>query len=166
MNQGDTPDPILRSALPTDADDIFALITELAAYERLAHHVRSTPAILAEALFGESPRVFCDIAEWDGHPAGLALWFYNFSTFAGRHGLYLEDLYVRPEHRGRGLGVALLAGLARRCVQENLARLDWSVLDWNAPSIGLYRRLGADMLDEWTGCRLSGAALHRLAERS
>jgi GNAT superfamily N-acetyltransferase len=156
----------IRPARPADATLIHALVVELADYERLAHEVRSTPASLAEALFCAAPRVFCDIAEWDGHPAGLALWFYNFSTFAGRHGLYLEDLYVRPEHRGRGLGVALLAGLARRCVQENLARLDWSVLDWNAPSIGFYRRLGADMLDEWTGCRLSGAALHRLAERS
>lgn len=156
----------IRPAVPADAPLIHALVVELADYERLAHEVRSTPESLAGALFCTAPRVFCDIAEWEGQPAGLALWFYNFSTFAGRHGLYLEDLYVRPDHRGRGLGVALLAGLARRCVAEDLARLDWSVLDWNAPSIGFYRGLGADMLDEWTGCRLSGSALHRLAERS
>ncbi len=155
----------IRPAVPADAPLIHALVVELAEYERLAHEVRSTPGSLAEALFCAAPRVFCDIAEWKEQPAGLALWFYNFSTFAGRHGLYLEDLYVHPDHRGRGLGVALLAGLARRCVAEDLARLDWSVLDWNAPSIGFYRGLGAEMLDEWTGCRLSGPALQRLAER-
>ncbi len=155
----------LRPAVPADAPLIHALVVELAEYERLADAVRSTPASFAEALFGAAPRVFCDIAEVDGRPAGMALWFYNFSTFAGRHGIYLEDLYVRPEHRGRGLGGAMLAGLARRCVAEGLARLDWSVLDWNAPSIGFYRGLGAEALDGWTGFRLSGDALHRLAER-
>ncbi len=155
----------IRSAVPADAPLIHALVVELAEYERLADEVRSTPESLAEALFCAAPRAFCDIAEWDGQAVGLALWFYNFSTFAGRHGIYLEDLYVRPGQRGRGLGVALLAGLARRCVAEGLTRLDWSVLDWNAPSIGFYRGLGADMLDGWTGCRLSGAALHGLAER-
>jgi diamine N-acetyltransferase len=105
------------------------------------------------------------MVEWDGQAVGLALWFYNFSTFEGRHGIYLEDLYVRPEHRGRGLGRALLEHLARRCVDEGLTRLQWSVLDWNAPAIGFYRGLGAEMLDAWTGCRVDGEALVQLAAR-
>ena len=154
----------IRPAAPADAPLIHALVLELAAYERLSHAVRSTPASFAEALFGPAPRAFCDIAAWQGAPAGLALWFYNFSTFEGRHGIYLEDLYIRPEHRGRGLGRALLAGLARRCRDEGLARLDWNVLDWNAPAIGFYRGLGAVLQEEWTGCRLEGAALARLGE--
>ncbi len=152
----------IRPAVPADAPLIHALVLELAAYERLSHAVRSTPASFAAALFGPAPRAFCLIAEWGGAPAGLALWFYNFSTFEGRHGIYLEDLYVRPEHRGRGLGRALLAGLASRCREEGLARLEWSVLDWNAPAIGFYRGLGAVLQEEWTGCRLEGAALARL----
>ena len=155
----------VRPAAPADAALIHALVVELAAYERLSHEVRSTPASFAEALFGPAPRAACDIAEWDGQPAGLALWFYTFSTFEGRHGIYLEDLYVRPDHRGRGLGVALLAGLARRCRDEGLTRLHWNVLDWNAPAIGFYRGLGAETLDDWTGCRMSGDPLRRLAER-
>ena len=153
----------IRPAVPADAALIHALVVELAAHERLAHEVRSTPGDFAAALFGEAPRAFCDIAEWDGRGAGLALWFYNFSTFEGRHGIYLEDLYVRPEHRGRGLGRALLERLARRCRDEGLTRLQWSVLDWNEPSIGFYRGLGAEMMEEWTGCRLTGEALARLA---
>ncbi len=153
----------VRPAIPADAALIHALVVELAAYERLAHEVRSTPASLAAALFGDAPRAFCDIVEWDGQAAGLALWFYNFSTFEGRHGLYLEDLYVRPEHRGRGLGRALLERLARRCVAEGLPRLQWNVLDWNEPAIGFYRGLGGEMLDDWTGCRVTGDALARLA---
>ena len=153
----------VRPAVPADAGLIHAFVLELATYERLAHEVRSTPASFGEALFGAAPRVFCDIAEWDGVPVGLALWFYDFSTFEGRHGLYLEDLYVRAEHRGRGLGLALIARLARRCRDEGLARLQWNVLDWNAPAIAFYRGLGATMRDEWTGCRLDGEALARLA---
>lgn len=156
----------IRPAVPADAALIHALVVELAAYERLAHEVRSTPASFTAALFGERPRAFCDIAEWAGEPVGLALWFYDFSTFEGRHGIFLEDLYVRAAHRGRGLGVALLARLARRCDDEGLTRLQWNVLDWNAPSIGFYRGLGATLLDAWTGCRLSGEALRRLAERA
>ena len=154
---------VVRPALPADAALIHALVMDLAVYERLAHEVRSTPDDFALALFGDRPRAFCDIVEWDGEAAGLALWFYSFSTFEGRHGLYLEDLYVRPEHRGRGLGRALLEGLARRCVAEGLTRLQWSVLDWNEPSIGFYRALGAEMMDSWTGCRVAGDALARLA---
>ena len=153
----------IRPAAPGDAALIHALVVELAVYERLAHEVRSTPESLADALFGPAPRAFCDVVEWDGQGVGLALWFYNFSTFEGRHGIYLEDLFVRPGHRGRGLGRALLERLARRCLDEGLTRLDWSVLDWNATAIGFYRGLGAEMLDGWTGCRVGSEALTRLA---
>ena len=139
---------------------------ELAVYERLEADVDATPEMIAGALFGPSPRVFCDIAEWHGQPAGFALWFYNFSTFRGRHGIYLEDLFVRPAQRGHGLGKALLAHLARRCVTENLARLEWSVLDWNTPSIDFYKAQGAVMLDGWTTCRVTGSALWRLADQA
>ncbi len=153
----------IRPATAADTGLIFGLIVELATYERLGHEVRSTPETIGAALFGAAPRVFCDIVEHGGEAAGLALWFYNFSTFEGRHGIYLEDLYVRPEHRGAGLGKALLKRLARRCVDEELGRLQWSVLDWNDPSIAFYRAQGAEMLDDWTGCRVSGDALTRLA---
>ena len=153
----------IRPARPDDAELVFAFIRELADYERLAHDVVASPDDIAAALFGPAPRVFCDIAEWDGEAAGFALWFYNFSTFRGRHGLYLEDLYVRPAHRGRGVGKALLARLAQRCTEEGLARLDWAVLDWNAPSIAFYESLGARAAADWTGYRLTGEALGKLA---
>ena len=153
----------IRSAVPTDADLVVALVRELADYERLLHEVAMNEAMLAQALFGTVPRVFCDIAEWHGEPVGLALWYYSFSSFAGRHGIYLEDLFVRPAFRGHGLGKALLAGLAQRCVDESLARLEWSVLDWNAPAVDFYKGQGAQMLDGWTRARMSGAALARLA---
>lgn len=156
----------IRPAAPGDGALIHELVTALAEYERLAHEVEATAAQFEAALFGSSPRVFCDIAEWrvDGRceAAGLALWFYNFSTFRGRHGIYLEDLFVRPAHRGHGIGRALLAGLARRCVAESLGRLEWSVLDWNTPAIEFYRSLGAKPMDEWTVYRLTGTALQRL----
>ncbi len=153
----------VRSAVAADTALVFALIVELAAYERLDHEVRSTPEMIGTALFGDRPRLFCDIVEHGGEAAGMALWFYNFSTFEGRHGIYLEDLYVRSDHRGAGLGKALLQRLARRCLDEDLARLQWSVLDWNEPAIAFYKAQGAEMLDEWTGCRVSGDALVRLA---
>lgn len=153
----------IRPAVPDDANLIFALVSELATYEKLAHAVRSTPEALAAALFAEGPRAFCSIAEWDGAPAGFAVWFYDFSTFEGRHGIYLEDLFVRPAFRGRGIGRALLAHLAARCAAEGLPRLSWSVLDWNAPSIAFYRAQGAELMDGWTTCRVTGAALARLA---
>jgi GNAT superfamily N-acetyltransferase len=155
--------PAIRPARPGDAALVLAFIRELAAYERLAHEVVAGEADIDRALFGENPRAFCDIAEWEGAPAGFALWFYNFSTFRGRHGIYLEDLFVRPEHRGRGIGRALLAGLARRCVAEDLPRLEWWVLDWNEPALAFYRSLGAAPMDEWTVQRLTGEALARLA---
>jgi diamine N-acetyltransferase len=154
----------IRAAQPADRDVIFAFITELAEYEKLGHALEASADMIAAALFCPAPRVFCDIAAWDGTPAGFALWFYDFSTFRGRHGIYLEDFFVRPAFRGRGLGKALLAGLARRCRAEDLPRLQWSVLDWNEPSIAFYKAQGAQLLDDWTTCRLSGPALARLAE--
>jgi diamine N-acetyltransferase len=109
--------------------------------------------------------VFCDIAEWKGEAAGLALWFLNFSSFRGRHGAYLEDLFVRPAFRGRGIGKALMVNLAHRCVSEGWARFEWAVLDWNQPAIDFYRSLGADILDQWRICRMNGAALQNLARK-
>lgn len=155
----------IRQAMPADAELVFSLVAELAAYERLSDEVDATPGMIADALFGPNPRVFCDIAEWNGEGVGFALWFYNFSTFRGRHGIYLEDLFVRPAARGHGLGKLLLASLARRCVAEDLARLEWSVLDWNEPSIDFYKSQGAVLLDGWTTCRVTGEALWRLADK-
>ena len=155
----------VRPAVPSDADLIHAFVAELAEYEKLSHALVATPADLAAALFTPSPRAFCEIAELDGAPVGFALWFYNFSTFKGRFGIYLEDLYVRPAARGHGAGKALLVHLARRCAEENLGRMDWSVLDWNTPSIDFYKSLGARLTDDWTGCRLEGEPLAELGAR-
>jgi GNAT superfamily N-acetyltransferase len=156
--------PTVRSARREDAGLIARLIAELADYERLAHEAKAMPADMEAALFGPAPRVFCEIVEAGGEAVGFALWFYNFSTFVGRHGLYLEDLYVRPEARGQGAGRALLQALARRCVAEELGRMEWSVLDWNAPAIAFYDRLGSRSMDGWRIRRLAGEALLRLAE--
>ena len=153
----------IRAARPEDGALVYALVRELADYEKLLHAVDATEAMISEALFGAQPRAFCDIVSWNGEDAGLALWFYNFSTFRGRHGIFLEDLFVRPAFRGKGLGKALLVHLAKRCVSEGLARFDWSVLNWNEPSIAFYKAMGAQMLDGWTGCRVSDEALVRLA---
>ena len=152
----------IRPATPADAALIHAFIRELAEYEKLSHEVSASVADIARSLFGANPRVFCDIAEWNGEAAGFALWFYNFSTFRGRHGIYLEDLFVRPQFRGHGLGKALLVNLAARAVREGCARVEWAVLDWNAPSIAFYRSLGARPMDEWTVFRLTGEALEKL----
>ena len=151
------------SARPEHGGLIYSLIRELAEYEKLLHEVEATEAGIAAALFGDNPRLFCEIAEWNGGGVGFAVWFLNFSTFSGRHGIYLEDLYVRPSHRGKGLGKALLVYLAKECVDNGWSRLQWAVLDWNAPSIAFYKSLGAVMMDEWTLCRVSGPALTRLA---
>ena len=157
-------DLLIRPAVPADAGLIMGFVRELAAYERLSHAVRATEADIARDLFGPTPRAVCDIAEVAGEPVGYALWFYNYSTFAGRAGIFLEDLFVRSEARGRGAGKALLQHLARRCVDEGLGRLEWTVLDWNAPAIGFYDSLGADALDDWIVRRVSGEALARLAQ--
>ena len=140
----------------------MSFIRDLAEYEKLLDDVIATPPDIQRALFAPQPRVFCDIAEWDGVPAGFALWFYNFSTFRGRHGIYLEDLFVKPVFRGHGLGKALLVNLAKRAVREGCARVEWSVLDWNEPSINFYKSLGAVPMDEWTIFRLTGDALQSL----
>jgi len=154
----------IRPARPGEASLVFQFVRELAEYEKLEHEVQATEAMIDAALFGEQPRVFCDIAEWDGEPVGFAVWFLNFSTFSGRPGIYLEDIFVRQAFRGRGVGKALMVHLARKCVENGWARLQWSVLDWNTPSIEFYKSLGGVLLDEWTVVRVSGDALTRLAK--
>jgi GNAT superfamily N-acetyltransferase len=152
----------VRRAVPGDAAQILRFIADLAAYEKLAHEVKADEADISRDLFGPDPKVFCELAEWAGRPVGFALWFYTYSTFQGRHGIWLEDLFVAPEARGRGIGKALLVELARRCRQEGLGRLEWWVLDWNLPSIEFYQGQGGVMQDEWTKVRLEGDALERL----
>jgi GNAT superfamily N-acetyltransferase len=156
----------IRRARPDEAGLVLSLIRELADYEKLAHEVEASEATIAEALFAEHPLLFCEIAEWNGEVAGLAVWFNNFSTFSGRAGIYLEDLFVRPALCGKGIGKALLAHLARECVMNGWSLLQWSVLDWNTPSIAFYKSLGAVLMDEWTVCRVNGAALARLAKEA
>jgi diamine N-acetyltransferase len=153
----------IRRAEPADAELVFALVCELADYENLQDEVAARPEDIAAALFAREPRLFCDIAEWDGEPAGFSVWFLNFSTFRGRHGIYLEDVFVRPPFRGRGIGTALLKRLAKHCVDNDYRRFEWAVLDWNAPSIGFYESIGAQVMHEWKLCRLTGAALAKFA---
>ena len=153
----------IRPARPQDAGLILGFIRALADHERMADEVVATEADIAGALFGPAPRAFCDIAEADGAPVGFALWFYSFSTFEGRFGLYLEDLFVTPQARGTGAGLALMRRLAQRCRDEGLARLEWQVLDWNALAIDFYDRLGAGVKSEWLTRSLSGPALAALA---
>lgn len=154
----------VRPAVAADAALIHRFIVALAEYEKLAHEVEATLADISRDLFGPGARLFCDIAEADGAPVGFAIWFYNYSTFQGRHGIWLEDLFVVPEARGLGAGKALLRRLAQRCRDEGLGRLEWAVLDWNAPSIAFYDSLGASAKTEWITRRLAGDALQRLAE--
>lgn len=153
----------IRPAAAADLPLIAQLIRDLAEYEKLAHEVRFDEAKLGEKLFGPRPYAEVLIGELDGSPQGFALFFHNFSTFEGKPGIYLEDLFVRPEARGSGLGKALLAHLAKLCVERDCARLEWSVLDWNDPAIGFYKGLGARLMDEWTVMRVNGDALTRLA---
>ncbi|MFN4358958.1 N-acetyltransferase family protein [Sphingopyxis alaskensis] len=153
----------IRRATPLDLPLIAAFIRDLAAYEKLSHEVRFDEAKLGQNLFGPHPYAEVVIGELDGAPQGFALFFHNFSTFEGRPGIYLEDLFVRPEARGSGLGKALLAHLAELCIERDCARLEWWVLDWNEPSIGFYKSLGARMMDEWTVMRVDGDALKALA---
>jgi GNAT superfamily N-acetyltransferase len=153
----------IRAAVAAEAPLVLALIRELAVYERLEHQVVATVADIEAALFGERPYAEVVFACLDGVPLGFALFFHNFSTFLGKPGIYLEDLFVRPEARGLGLGRRLLAWLARTTLERGGARLDWAVLDWNEPSIGFYRSLGAVPLDDWTTFRMTGDALQALA---
>ncbi|MFF2504968.1 GNAT family N-acetyltransferase [Streptomyces sp. NPDC058067] len=155
---------MIRTATPADVPVIHAMVRELADYEKALHEARATEEQLREALFGERPAAFAHIAEDDttGEPVGFCLWFLNFSTWRGVHGIYLEDLYVRPEARGGGHGKALLTELARICVERGYERLEWWVLDWNEPSINFYKALGAVPQDEWTVYRLTDEALARL----
>ncbi|MFJ3713905.1 GNAT family N-acetyltransferase [Streptomyces sp. NPDC090053] len=154
---------MIRNATPADVPVIHAMVRDLAEYEKALHEARATEAQLHEALFGERPAAFAFIAETpDGQVAGFALWFLNFSTWRGVHGIYLEDLYVRPELRGGGYGKALLTELARTCVERGYERLEWSVLNWNEPSITFYEALGARPQDEWTVYRLTDGALAAL----
>ncbi len=149
----------IRTAVAADAGLIVRFVADLAAYERLSHEAKASEADITRDLFGSNPKVFAEIAEWDGKPIGFTLWFYTYSTFQGRAGIWLEDLYVDPALRGKGIGKALLANLARRCVAEQLGRFEWWVLDWNQPSIDFYISQGAVLQDEWTKCRVDGAAL-------
>lgn len=156
---------LIRRASAGDETLILAFIRELAVYEKLEHEVVATERQVEKALFGAAPKAFAIIAEWDGEPCGFALYFFNYSTFVGRHGVYLEDLFVRETHRGKGIGKALLAELAGIATDNDCGRLEWSVLDWNAPSIAFYKSLGAAPMEEWTVFRLAGEALTRLSER-
>jgi GNAT superfamily N-acetyltransferase len=156
----------IRPARPGEAPLVLQFVRELAEYEKLTDECVATEAMIDAALFGEAPHVFCDIAEWEGAPVGFAFWFLNFSTFSGKSGLYLEDLFVRETHRGKGIGKALMSHLAGKCATNGWGHFQWAVLDWNTPSIDFYKSLGAEMLDEWTGVRLSGPVLARLAERA
>jgi GNAT superfamily N-acetyltransferase len=157
----------IRRAIPDDVPEILAMVRELAEYEQAADQVVATVDQIRHALFVERPMVFAHVVEHDTgdgrHLAGFAMWFLNFSTWLGRHGLYLEDLYVRPEFRGSGYGRALLTTLARECVDRGYGRLEWWVLDWNEPALGFYRSLGALPMDEWTVHRVVGEELNRLA---
>lgn len=153
---------MIRRIEPRDVDAVVRLVHELALYEKAPEQCHLTADQLSTALFRDNPALFGHVAEVDGQVVGIALWFLNFSTWDGVHGIYLEDLYVTPEHRGTGLGRQLLETLARECVANGYSRFQWSVLNWNAPSIAFYKKLGAVPMDEWTVMRVEGEALRRL----
>ncbi len=160
-------DPIrIRTATREDVPLLLAMIRELAEYEKLSHEVVATEAILAESLFGRRPAAEAMIGEIDGAPAAYMIYFHNFSTFLGIHGIYLEDIYVRPSHRGSGLGRRMLQHLAKLAVERNCGRVEWAVLDWNEPAIAFYQSLGASASDGWTVYGLKGDALRKLAAQS
>ncbi len=154
---------VLLDARSGDAELLLSYIRELAEFERLTHECIADAALLRRSLFDEK-KAHAIMAEWDGKPAGFALYFYNFSTFVGRPGLYLEDLFVRPEFRRNGIAKAVFRYLAKKAVEERCGRMEWSVLDWNENAIAFYRAMGAKPMDEWTVQRLTGEALERLAQ--
>lgn len=154
---------MIRPAVEGDVETLVQLIRDLAAYERSPDSVQIEPEQLRTALFSDSPTVFAHVADEGGRIVGMAIWFLNFSTWTGRNGIFLEDLYVRPEERTRGIGRALIARLASIAHQLGYGRIEWSVLDWNEPALRFYRSLGAAPMDEWTGYRLSGSGIAVLA---
>jgi GNAT superfamily N-acetyltransferase len=154
----------IRAARLDDVDEILALIYELAVYEKAPEEAKATREQIIESFFCENPKVFCELVEIDGEIAGCAIWFLNYSTWLGKHGIYLEDLFVRPQYRGKGYGKALLKYLASICDERGYGRFQWWVLDWNEPSIEFYKSLGAVAMDEWTVYRVSGNPLKKLAE--
>lgn len=157
---------VIREVTPADVESIHDMIVELAVYEKEPDAVLATPEDLQRNLFGGSPALFGHVAENDrGEVVGFALWFLNYSTWLGTHGIYLEDLYVKPEHRGGGYGKALLANLARICIERGYGRLEWWVLDWNSPARGFYESIGAQALTEWIPYRVTGSALTDLASQ-
>ena len=153
---------LIREATPADVPAIMQLIHDLAEYEKAPHEVETNEGEIAAALFADQPKVFAHVIDLDGEVVGMAIWFLNFSTWLGKHGIYLEDLYVKPEYRGRGYGLAMLKYLAAICVQRGYGRFQWWVLDWNTPSIEFYKSQGAIAMDEWTVYRVSGDALKEL----
>lgn len=155
----------IRDAAPGDEVLVERFVRALAAFENLLHEVRGTAADFRRALFGAPPRVWALLAETGGQPVGFALWFYTFSTFAAKPGLYVEDVFVEPSHRGRGIGRMIFQHLAGRALAEGCGRMEWQVLNWNAPAIGFYRAIGARAVDDWTVQRLDGAALRAFADR-
>ena len=155
----------IRPAEPADVTDIHSMIVELAVFEKLEHMVVATEELLHEGLFGNKPACEAIVGEENGEVVAFALFFHNFSTFLTKKGLYLEDLYVRQSHRGKGYGTQLLARLAQLAVERNCGRFEWSVLDWNEPAIGFYQTMGAEILPEWRICRVTGEALDHLARR-
>jgi GNAT superfamily N-acetyltransferase len=154
----------IRPATIEDTEEILALIYELALYEKAPDEAKATHEQIVQSFFIENPQVFCDLVEVDGEIAGLAIWFLNYSTWQGKHGIYLEDLFIRPQYRGRGFGKALLKHLAAICEERGYGRFQWWVLDWNEPSIEFYKSLGAVAMDEWTVYRISEQALTKLAQ--
>jgi GNAT superfamily N-acetyltransferase len=154
----------IRPAERAEVDKVLELIHDLARYEKAPHEVEATENELLQTIFSSDPKVFCDVVDVDGEIAGMAIWFLNYSTWQGKYGIYLEDLFVKPEFRGRGYGKALLQHLARICETQGYGRFQWWVLDWNSPAIEFYRSLGAVAMDEWTVYRVSGDALKKLGK--
>src|SRR5258708_2210714 len=153
----------IRRARPGEAGLVLSFVRELAEYEKLLHEVEATEALIEAALFGSNPRLFCEIAEWNGEPAGFAVWFINFSTFSGKSGIYLEALSFPPPHPANAIPHPPLSPLPKPSFAHGWSRLQWSVLDWNAPSIEFYKSLGAVLMEEWTLCQVNGPALAALA---